>query len=103
MKGPLLQFPVGRAKALPKLRMGAITLPYPQTPSLGKEALSLCSDFETQRQAESSICFIHPELFFWNGVVRKEPVARADTRVQRISFRPLRLYHSNKGVRGHRS
>ena len=27
----------------------------------------------------------------WDGVVRKEPVARADTRVQRISFRPLRL------------
>ena len=26
-----------------------------------------------------------------DGVVRKEPVARADTRVQRISFRPLRL------------
>ena len=26
-----------------------------------------------------------------DGVVRQEPVARADTRVQRISFRPLRL------------
>ena len=61
---PLLVFPVGRAKALPKLRMGAITLPYPQTPSLGKGALSLCSDFDTQRQAESFFCRIHPELYF---------------------------------------
>ena len=79
--GPLLVFPVGRAKALPKLRMGAITLPYPQTPSLGAGALSLCSDFDTQRQAESSFCCIHPELYFraqvelgsWPGWLTRQP------------------------------
>ena len=53
-----------RSLTLPKLRMGAITLPYPQTPFLGKGALSLCSDFDTQRQGESSISLIHPEPFF---------------------------------------
>ena len=95
--------------------MGAITLPYPQTPFLGKGALSLCSDFDTQRQAESFFCAIHPGLFFgaqvgldgWpSGLTRpldqSVPIryllpdmilhfSVADTRVQRISFRPLRL------------
>ena len=145
LTGPLLQFPVGRNKLLPpgnhlltspkpslgeglvaSLRIAdsdQFTLPFPQTPLLGKVALSLCSDFETQRQAESSVCSIHPELFFWaqvglggwpSGLTRPSGqsttsryllpdrllhFAVADTRVQRISFRPLRLPRKNQRLR----